>query len=253
MLAKHHQLHPPYPKASRNAFQALVDPPHHGNNLSFDAGDERTDGSDDNTIVNAYPRDSGPPALVSLQKDIDTLGHLDRTATALAGFPTTILRLAENYDTNDLYMHELNRQLIAICDGETNAHDDDRVFTDYCFATIESKMDSLLQKMDIPWTQNTTLRKAYHASREETALLKAAVDTLTKKLDESTAMFTPPSPETVTTSTIMEEMTMQLSRIPNDIQDVLDAVHSPPNNRKRCTGGQDNEPMMPTNRQLATQ
>jgi hypothetical protein len=32
-----------------------VDPPHDGNHLSFDGGDERTDGSDDNTIVNMYP------------------------------------------------------------------------------------------------------------------------------------------------------------------------------------------------------
>jgi hypothetical protein len=41
MPPKHRQLRAPRPKASGNAFQALVDPPHDGNNLSFDGGDER--------------------------------------------------------------------------------------------------------------------------------------------------------------------------------------------------------------------
>jgi hypothetical protein len=41
--------------ASGNAFRALVDPPHDGNHLCFHGGDETTDGSDDNTIVNVYP------------------------------------------------------------------------------------------------------------------------------------------------------------------------------------------------------
>jgi hypothetical protein len=51
MPPKHHQLHAPYPKASGNAFQALVDPLDDGNHFSFDGGDERTDENDDNTIV----------------------------------------------------------------------------------------------------------------------------------------------------------------------------------------------------------
>jgi hypothetical protein len=62
MPPKHRQLRAPCPKASGNAFQALVDPPNDGNNLSFDRGDENTDGSDDNTVVTAPPGDSGPPA-----------------------------------------------------------------------------------------------------------------------------------------------------------------------------------------------
>jgi hypothetical protein len=59
MPPKHCQLHAPCPKASGNAFQDLVDPPHAGNNVSLDGGDERTDGSDDNTIVTVHPCDSG--------------------------------------------------------------------------------------------------------------------------------------------------------------------------------------------------
>jgi hypothetical protein len=62
MLPKHRQLRAPRPKASGNAFQALVDRLNDGNNLSFNGGDENTDGSDDNTVVTVPPRDSGPPA-----------------------------------------------------------------------------------------------------------------------------------------------------------------------------------------------
>jgi hypothetical protein len=46
--------------------------------------------------------------------------------------------------------------------------------------------------MDIAWTENTALREDYHTSREETVVLKAAVDTLTKKLDDSITISTPP-------------------------------------------------------------
>jgi hypothetical protein len=62
-----------------------------------------------------------------------------------------------------------------------------------------SKMDSLLQKIDAAWTENTVLHKAYRASREGTALLKAAVDTLTKKLNKNIAISTSPLPETAIT------------------------------------------------------
>jgi hypothetical protein len=49
---------------------------------------------------------------------------------------------------------------------------------------INSNFDNLLQKMDAAWTENTALREAYHASREEMAALKPAVDSLTQKIDE---------------------------------------------------------------------
>jgi hypothetical protein len=64
---------------------------------------------------------------------------------ALEAFQTAILPLAENDDKQEIYMRELNRKLVAISEGETNAHDDDRMCTDDRFATIESKMDILLQ------------------------------------------------------------------------------------------------------------
>jgi hypothetical protein len=51
----------------------------------------------------------------------------------------------------------------------------------------------------------------------------------------------------------MEEMTMQLSLVQNDIQEVLGAICNPPGKRKRRASGQQNELTMPTNRRPATQ
>jgi hypothetical protein len=50
----------------------------------------------------------------------------------------------------------------------------------------------------------------------------------------------------------MEEMTMQLSVVQHDIQDVLEAVRNPPGKRKRRTSTQDAEPTTPMNQRPAT-
>jgi hypothetical protein len=92
------------------------------------------------------------------------------------------------------------------------------------------------------------LGEAYCTSREETAALKATMDTLMKRLDENTATTAPPSPDTATSSTAMEEMTIELSHVQHDIQDILDAVRNPASKRKRCTSNQKNKPRMPMNR-----
>jgi hypothetical protein len=76
------------------------------------------------------------------------------------------------------------------------------------------------------------LHEAYYISRDETVALKAAVDTLMKRIDETITTATPPSLDTRTSSTIMEEMTMQLSAMQHNIQDVLEAVCNPPGKRK---------------------
>jgi hypothetical protein len=54
------------PKASGNVFQALVDPPNDGNNLSLNGGDKRPNRSNDNTVVITNPHDSGPLVLQQL-------------------------------------------------------------------------------------------------------------------------------------------------------------------------------------------
>jgi hypothetical protein len=104
---------------------------------------------------------------------------------------------------------------------------------------VNNNFDNLLQKMDAAWTENTALRKAYHASREEMAALKAAVDSLTWKIDEQLAIPAPPSPDLLASPATMEEMTMQLSVVQHNIQDILEAVRNPPGKRKQHTSNQD--------------
>jgi hypothetical protein len=236
---------------------------HDGNNLSIDGGDGKADRGDDNTTVIANPRDSEPPAspaplqqppaiqqwLWEVQEFI--LDSYPKEGQILPGMPqilevsaATNILLANIGDRNiaahsntEKRLYKIEERVIALQTGQHRLFDD-----------VNSKMDNLLQKMDAAWTENTALREAYHASREETAALKAAVDTLTKKLDNSTAISAPPSPGTATSSTAIEEMTMQLSHIQTNIQDVLDAVRNPPSKRKRRTSGQDNALTMPTNR-----
>jgi hypothetical protein len=106
--------------------------------------------------------------------------------------------------------------------------------------------------MDVVLNDNTELRTAYDASWVETAALKTAVETLTQIFDEQIAILAPPLPDLTASSTMMEEMMMQLSVIKHDIQDVLEAVRNPPGKRKRCTSNQDTEPTMLTNQRPAT-
>jgi hypothetical protein len=117
---------------------------------------------------------------------------------------------------------------------------------------VFGRLDSLLTKMDTVVNENTVLRMAYDASKQGTAALKAAVDTLSRKIDEQIAIPAPPSPDLLASTTTMEQKTMQLSVVQHDIQDVLEAVRNPPGKRKRCTSNQDTKPTTPTNRWPAT-
>jgi hypothetical protein len=168
--------------------------------------------------------------------------------------------MAGNQENTVQYHVKVAEQLHTI--GKTIGHNVDNMVAllnnasnhnDHHFDALNSKMDSLLQKMDVASTENTIWHEAYHASREETALLKAAVDTLMKKLDENITISAPASAETVTTSSMMEKTTMQLSHVQHDIPDVLHTVRNPPGKRQRCAIGQDHEPMMRTNRPPTTQ
>jgi hypothetical protein len=101
--------------------------------------------------------------------------------------------------------------------------------------------------MDAAWTENTALCKAYCTSREETAALKAAVDSLTWKINEQLAILAPPSPDLWASPATMEEVTMQLSVVQYNIQDILEAVRNPASKRKQRTSNQDSEPTTLTN------
>jgi hypothetical protein len=117
---------------------------------------------------------------------------------------------------------------------------------------LPRSFDTVLTKLDQLTLENTALRRAYHKSTTETAALKTAVDRLTKQLDNSSTSPALPPPEPTASSTTMEEMTMQLSVVQNDIQDVLDAVRNPPGKRKRRGSDQNTGPTTPTNQRPAT-
>jgi hypothetical protein len=145
------------------------DPPHDGNNLSFDGGDEKTDGSDDNTIVHVPSCDSGlpespqsihehpairqwlwdvknyildsypiegpiPPGIPQLL-EVSTTTH-----TTVADISDENLAMSYNFEK---YLFKIEERVIAL---RTDQH---RLFDD-----VNSKMDNLLQKMDAAWTEN---------------------------------------------------------------------------------------------------
>ncbi|KAI5809267.1 hypothetical protein BZA77DRAFT_361878 [Pyronema omphalodes] len=117
---------------------------------------------------------------------------------------------------------------------------------------INDRFDGVLAKLNDLHGENAKLRAAYNSTQAETAALKAAVAALTKKIDEQQqVILVPASPNLTASSSAMEEMTMQLSVVQHDIQDVLDTVRNPPGKRKRRGSDQNTEPTSPTNRRPA--
>jgi hypothetical protein len=120
------------------------------------------------------------------------------------------------------------------------------------FQTVFDKLDNLTKKVDKMALEEVALRKAYRQSTAETAAFKATVDTLMKQLDEHIVFPALPLRDPMASSTTMEEMTMQLSVVQNDIQEVVEAVRNPPGKRKRRGSDQNTEPATPINRRPAT-
>jgi hypothetical protein len=229
MPPKHHQLHVPRPKLAGNAYNCLVDLPDDGTDSIIDGRDRKVDATVDNSAVNASQCVSATAA--SPEQLLDDAAQL----VPITNLYTTVTMTTRDYvqKTSD-DMHDL---LIEM-DDHANAR----------LEPIYSMLEGALQWMDAVLNDNTVLRAAYDTPRAETAALKAAVDTLTRTFDEQIAIPAPPSPDLTASSTTMEEMTMQLSAVQHDIQDVLEAVHNPPGKRKRRTSNPDAEPTMLTNR-----
>jgi hypothetical protein len=68
-----------------------------------------------------------------------------------------------------------------------------------------------------------------------------------KQLNERIIIPAPPVPDLATSPSAMEEMTMQLSYVQHDIQDILDAVRDPPSKRKPRGSDQNTGPTTLTN------
>jgi hypothetical protein len=229
MPPKHRQLRAPRPKPAGNAYNSLVDLPDDGTGSIIDGRDGKVDATDDNSAVNTpqrVPTTAASPEQ-QLLDDGAQLVHITNLYTTIA----TSTRDYVQKTTDD--MHDL---LIEM-DDHANAG----------LEPFYNTLEGLLQRMDAVLNDNTELRAAYDASRAETAALKAAVEILTQKFDEQIATPAPPSPDLTASSTTMEEMTMRLSVVQHDIQDVLEAVRNPPGKRKRRTSNQDAEPTTPMN------
>ncbi|KAI5808457.1 hypothetical protein BZA77DRAFT_362210 [Pyronema omphalodes] len=116
---------------------------------------------------------------------------------------------------------------------------------------LHVKFDLVMLKLDRLMGENTALKAAYASTKAQVADLTAAVNGLMREIKDQHINSVPPSPTTTTSSAAMEEMTMQLSVVHNDIQDVLDAVRNPPGKRKRRGSDQNTEPTSPTHRRPA--
>jgi hypothetical protein len=215
MPPKPRQLRTPWPKQPGNAFQALVDLPEDGSDSTFDGRDGIVDGTEDNTVVIANPRDSGPPASQQLQ-------HNEWVEDNIAVLSQQINDL---HYKNETRLYNIEERVIGLSNSQQQLFED-------AFQTVINKLDNLTRKMDKMALEGVALRKVYGQSIAETAALKATVDTLMKQLDEHIVFPALPLPDPMASSTTMEEMTMQLSVVQNDIQDVLEAVRNPPGKRK---------------------
>jgi paraquat-inducible protein B len=266
MPPKHRQHHAPLPKLAGNAYKALVDLPHDGSDPFTDGRDGKVDGSDGKSTVNTPQRVSAAEttaaASTQLPPDVapDHSWHEQLVREATAAYLGILKRGPKNtfeYSAATLVAitdqhYHIQECLQAIDDFLRSQAKLSHDFIYKNFQTINRKLNLLLEKVDTVIQETTTLHAANEDSRKEKAVPQAVVDNLTCKLDEHTTMSAPPSPEITASSTTMEEMTMQLSVIQHDIQDVLAAVHNPPSKRKRCTSNQDAKPAMPTNRRPAT-
>jgi hypothetical protein len=97
----------------------------------------------------------------------------------------------------------------------------------------ENKPEGLLQSMETIKRGNDKIMVAYYALHNENTVLKTAIEDLTQQIMNQTVMPSPPSPTTdITTSSTMEEMTLQILDVQRDIQDMLDAVGNPTGKRK---------------------
>jgi gas vesicle protein len=261
MPPKHRQPNAPRPKPAGNTYKALVDLPQSGTNATFNGRDGKVDGLDDNSIVHTSQHSSAAAASSPQSPNNDPLTMaLDVMKDSFRTFGT----MAENFmtaatqaigNTDEMY-HQTQDYVKKTCDDIHDLVIDNNDNTQRLITTLleplYNRLENIFQKMDIVLSENSELRIAYNTSKTETVALKAAVDTLTRKLDEHTAISAPPSPEITASSNTMEEMTMQLSVVQHDIQDVLVAVRNPPGKRKRRTSNQDTEPTTPTNRRPAT-
>jgi hypothetical protein len=237
-----------------------VDLPEDGSDPTFDGRDGKGDESDGFSAGNTFQRapstaSGAPPPPPRYTTDYgESPVHKWRKELMKEGVRTYVFGAEIECSAKNILQHctanvTMGAHLEWVIDQRTGAIGDEMEST---FQTVLDKLDNLTRKVDKMALEEVALRKAYRQSTAETVALKATVDTLTKQLDEHIIFPALPLPDPVTSPSAMEEMTMQLSHIQHDIQDVLEAVRNPPGKRKRRTSNQDTAPTTPTNRRPAT-
>jgi hypothetical protein len=251
MPPKHRQPNAPRPKPAGNAYKGVVDLPRDGSDPFTDGRDGKVDGTDERSAANAPQRASAVETTAAASPQQTPNGdpplrvwHRRLIAAAVGTFV-----YGDPIDCGP--ENHFQYSTASLCAVE-QAHIEIQWHLHSFEDRVNNNFHKLLQQMDAAWVENTALHEAYRASRDKTAALKAAVDTLTWKTDEQLAIPAPPSPDLLASPTTMEEMTMQLCAIQHDVQDVLEAVRNPPGKRKQRTSNQDTEPTTPTNQQPAT-
>jgi hypothetical protein len=259
MPPKPRQLRAPRPKQSGNTFQALVDLPEDGSNSSFDGRDGTVDESDGFTARNTLQRmpsaasEAPPPPPRYTTEYGESPVRKWRTEVVNEGVHAHVFGADINCSAENILQYcaanaAIGAHLEWLIEQCTGAIGDEM---ESAFQTVFDKLDNLTRKVDKMALEEVALRKAYRQSTAKTAALKATVDTLTKQLNEHIVFPALPLPDPATSPSAMEEMTMQLSHVQHDIQDVLAAVRNPPGKRKRRGSDQNTEPTTPTNRQPA--
>ncbi|KAI5817775.1 hypothetical protein BZA77DRAFT_352337 [Pyronema omphalodes] len=259
MPPKPRQLRAPRPKQSGNAFQALVDLPEDRSDSTSDGRDGKVDENDGFSAGNTLQRAPSvaseapppPPRYATNYGDSPVRKwrkELVHEAVSAYVFGAEIDSSAENILQYCAANATVGAHLDWLIERRTGAIGDEM---ESAFQTLFDKLDTLTRKMDKMAVEEVALRKAYHKSIAETAALKAAVDTLTKQLDERIVPQALPLPGPPTSPSAMEEMTMQLSHVQHDIQDVLHTVRNPPGKRKRRGSDQNTGPTTPTNQRPA--
>jgi hypothetical protein len=246
MPPKHRQPNAPHPTLAGNAYKALVDLPHDGSDSFTNGRDGKVDGTDERSAANA-PQHTSAVGTTAAPSPQQTPNRDPPLCVWCCGLITAVVNTIIHNTPLDCSPEVIYHYAAASLCAVEQAYIETQLHLAKLEDNVNNNFDKLLQKVDAAWTENTVLHEAYRASREETAALKSAVGTLMNRIDETTTTTAPPSLATMSSPTMMEEMTMQLSVIQYDIQYILEAVRNPPGKRKRHTSNQDTEPTMPMN------
>jgi regulator of replication initiation timing len=240
MPPKHRQLRAPQPKQSGNAFQALVDLPDDGSDSTFDGRHGKVDESDGFSAGNRLQRapsaaSEAPPPSPRYTDDYgESPVRKWRIELANEGARAHVFRAEIDCSAENILQYcaanaATGAHLEWVLEKRTGVIGDEMEST---FQAVFDKLDNLTRKVDTMALEEVALRKGSRKSTAETAALKATVDTLMKQLDECNVLPALPLPDPTTSPSAMEEMTMQLSHVQHDIQDVLEAVRNPRGKRK---------------------